>query len=579
MLRAFLILFFASVEAPVALAQLPVNVSATIYYTFKESRDRQFELARFSTNDFFNKNPRTYFNTLELGAAAVGQSTIFMPASYADAMNLLHRESEKLTLDERLLVMSEIGSRLSKSYDYSFANRNSPADLFNNARALGTAGGICGDIHNYLAESAKALGFTDAGLHTARWLSSGRAPSGHILLHYRDGKTGDVYIQNYDGIINTGQKNILEAVDLSTRILGPMTTVSMVRGRENIYHAYTPKMARWLFKTIDDLIGQAKPGTTVVIEASNESGKLGIAYQRKLGNVHVSAFAMGETVSTDVGDIKLGLIGAEVKQSIQKLNVGPFDEAGVSYRVRAGVYSLSAPIPFSETSERHNENLGFYDVQVSGWARIDSTKGEIEFLQQSATIDAQNLKNSPTVTRIKIRGSQAFRDSTEIQVERGLVAARENYDRRSSVQRIEYDRIGVVLDTRKSGRTAAYLVLNGDYYLLEGFSANAAQAIHVQLKAVLPAGRLGEFSFLFDASRITSNHSNDPVYQYFGKNTAARIKLAWQKQIAKQVTVGFSAEERRHEPYFLFDRSHPLLNRPTTKPNRKLQGWVRIDFN
>jgi hypothetical protein len=559
-----------------------MSVSSSVYYVAKKEGEK-IEISRATRDAVFSRNTSAYFQDLDLGALAVGQPArnASRAVSFADAMQMLRQQSSGLTREDKLLTLSEIGSRLSQGYDHRMLNQNSSEALFQNAASGGTQGGICGDIHEYLRNAALALGFKDVGMHSSLWMQSKDDTGEHMVLHFRDPVTQEYYIQNYQNIINTGQKDLVTAVDISTRILAPIANASRIEGRPGVYHVYTPKMARWLFASLDELMGQANDNATLILETSNERQSAGITIRRKIGNTVVTGFVDSIREQTDRGPIELQIMGIQGDYARSKKLQGPINEIGISAQGRLGAYSINAPRIDVSDGERFNQRMMFFDTKIVGWARINDTTGEIEFSAQDAAVDIKSpMKSSTPLVRFKIRGNQVIYNHTSLQAERSYVAANQDYDYLSKPQAVvEYDRVGIAIDTRNPGQDRAYIVFNGDYYMLEGVGAHSAQAVRARLKAVLPAGKLGELSVLLDASEILSNPQDDAVYKYFDKTVATRIKVMWQKRVKEFLTIGAAAEVGVNQPFYLFDDSRPVLDQSPTKKSYRVSVWVRIDLD
>jgi ribosome modulation factor len=168
---------------------------------------------------------------------------------------------------------------------------------------------------------------------------------------------------------------------------------------------------------------------------------------------------------------------------------------------------------------------------------------------------------------------------TQIEVERSLVNSRKNHEYISHTVAVEADRVSILIDAREQGGEKAYLKFQGDYYFLEGINARSAQAVRAQLAGVLPENLLnGEIQVVLDVSRILANPKSDALYRYFDSNTAAALKISWEKQINRNTTAGVSGEIRNHRPYPLFQQRQTSLNSNRQGREQKWMAYVRIIF-
>jgi hypothetical protein len=499
------------------------------------------EIERESAIDYFFLNPGGYDEALALGVFAVGQGAYWGRSanSFDDVLGELHYHSPRLSTKEKLLILKEVGARLSALYDYSLQNQNGPNDLFLNARGYGSRGGICGDIHHYLSEVANALGFQDAGTHTLQWFKNEQGV-GHFVSHFKDPETGKYFIQNYTTIVATNAKNLATAVDVSTRIHGPLTNLSLVEGRPGIFHAYTPDVAQWIYGQVDRLLSDKNKKSKVIIELSPENKYIGLKLVSSSQIGMISGFVLSDQQQSDSGRYQVSIIGIELSNNFEKSHPNGV-KTGTSSFVRIGGVSL-------ETPNRDPYLTGYADVSAIGYARLNQTTGEIELTAR--TTDTHFSDGAAPLVKMKLRLAQDFGDHTKFEVERTYVGTRGNYDYIDVKAGVESDRIAIIIDAQREGQEKAYLRFQGDYYFLEGVDARSAHAVRFRLQGVLPERILnGEVHIFLDVSRILSNPQSDALYRYFDKNTAVSLKISWEKQVKSKVIVGVSGEVNNGRPY------------------------------
>ena len=243
------------------------------FYYDTTATNTNLDITAFKANVFFKTRPAEYRSAMELFKASFGLSNDLYPraVSYRDSLDILSRESANLTRDQKLLILSLSGSRLSSFYSVTTQNRNTSEELFQNSQVNGKQGGICGDIHQYLAGQAKALGFTDVGIQTGLWQKSksGEDSGGHIIYHFRDPKTGLYYIQNYSQVISTGQTTQQSMLEVSNRVLGPLVGFVSVEGAQGKYHGYVPQAALWVKQGIESVAYQGADSSVLKVRVGN----------------------------------------------------------------------------------------------------------------------------------------------------------------------------------------------------------------------------------------------------------------------------------------------------------------------
>lgn len=559
-------------------AAFEVQFSSPIEFKTKQQGD-EIEITIEKAENMFFRNTVNYYNALIMGAYSVGQASYRgeNPRSFNQVLSRLRNDSVGFSTEEKLLILSEAGSRLAKGYDYSLTNQKSNEDLFRNSQNYGNQGGICGDIHQYLASMATAMGFEQVGTHTLKWFKVEDEGRGHIVSHFRDPKTGKYYIQNYGSLVSTNARDLATAIDVSTKIHGPLTNLTMIEGRPGVYHAYTPEVARWIYGQMDRLLGDKSDRSKIIIEAGDDSQFFGLKVTSSSPIGQISGFILSKQEMTEAGKYSVSVLGVELLQNGEMQSSSGM---ALGYEVKARVGGLNIQTPNynpGASFDKYDYFTGYIEGGVTGYARLNKTTGEIELSAQN--LDAHLKEGALPLAHIKLRMRQDVGLDTKIEVERSLVNSRKNHESISHTVVVEADRFSILIDAREQNKEKAYLKFQGDYYFLEGIDARSAQAVRAQLAGVLPERLLrGQLQVVFDVSRILSNPKNDALYRYFDQNTAVALRVSWEKQIQRNTTVGVSTEVRNQRPYPLFQQTQNSLNSSRQGREQKWMAYVRIVF-
>jgi hypothetical protein len=533
--------------------------------------------------DGLNKIYGIYSNSIGVGLNGV--------KSFSEQMNYLKTFQGSLGVQEKLILLSMLGSKLAAGYDNSMKENRNFDQLFKNMLNGGTHGGICGDIHAYLGEMAKALGFDEVGLHSGLWQkdpSNDKSAAGHNIVHFRDPKTGEYYVVNYSRVIATKQTTVQGAVDLSTRIMGPLTGISFIESRPGRIHQYVPQTAEWVKQTIQ---GQAGFDDGVQPSIRIQGGP----YERTLGvqlgvsddKKGLKGFFVHSGVDSSDGKFVLDAVGVSGRLDVKKeFKDKIVDEVGMHFQAYGGFLELTAPVfdPISSNSADAKRSNFFGGADIKGTARINNTTGKIEI--NANTLDAKfplkksdgNYNTSGGEVKVKAGVEQTWKDlPLTVAVERvyELVPSRIDNQFNPKLQ-TSYDRVSVVIDTRGNNKSdkdrKIYLVAGTDVYLLEGMESRAAVAIKNAVKAVVPAGRLGQFSVGGEMAKFVGNKSKDPFYDL---PTGVNMSLDWSKDYSKTGTIGASVNYSKGPQIFPFAVLGPVWpDVPSTKG--KVRGYIFI---
>ncbi len=227
-----------------------------------------------------------------------------------------------LPADLRLTLLARMGGQLSDDYDEDMAEEGdltapklSNDAIFQNAREFGKHGGICGNIHEFVRHAASALGFEAYSMSTI-WRDA-RGSGGHVVTGYRDPKTGDIYVQNYNDIVKVGHssgsgpRDIAEAANL---FLNGQAATSFVEDEQGHHdHLYLTNTG----KLILDSIRRAE----AVIPNTGEGARVTVTLQSNYRNVGYSQF-FGKKQKTQLffGSTTLG--GSSVLPAFKQNYVG-----------------------------------------------------------------------------------------------------------------------------------------------------------------------------------------------------------------------------------------------------------------
>lgn len=475
----------------------------------------------------------------------------------------------KLSHEEKLLFLSILGSKLSAGYSATTTENKDLEAVYQNAVKAEKEGGICGDIHKLLGEVARNLGFEAVGRHTGQWqqdLTKDDA-GGHAIMHFRDPKTGEYYVQNYSQIYNTKQKTLQSAVDVSSKVMGVLTGTQYVESRPGKVHEYVPATAQWVQDQIQGVARFKPDQAAFTIKASQNEQTLAAQF----GNDTAKGFVLGTKVMTGEGVYRLEAAGVSARTGASIITDGMLiDEVKGTAEVYGGALKISAPGFDARTqSFRDGERSSlFFGSNLKGSARINNTTGKIEI-----NTEALNIASGAR-TELKAGLEHEFKElNLKVSADRTWswqpIDIEQKFNGRMTTT---YDRIGVMYDTSNPDKKEAYLVVGTDVYLLEGVNVSSAVALKNSIKAVIPTEKLGTFSVGADLGRIVSNKSKDPFYDTV---PVSSVHVDWSKKISKLVEVGASVSRTRGNqitPFGVIGPIGPVMG----KTEKKVQGMVYL---
>ncbi|WP_413587063.1 hypothetical protein [Bdellovibrio sp. HCB274] len=554
------------------------NLFDGVFYYKAQNLNGKYDIHPFRIKEVFYNDQAGYGKAVNLYNASFGVGSNGIPAarSYNESVRLAQDYGSRLNLPEKLAYLSFLGSRLSDGYSSATENESDMQKIFENALNHKLDGGICGDIHRYLSDHAKALGFDNVGLHSGIWQkdSKGKQGDGHLVYHFRDPSSGIYFIQNYSQLVNTGQNTVQGAVDVSTRILGPISGVSQVESseRRNKYHAYLPKTSRWVQANLKGFTEMQEDDPIVRLKVSNEGTTAGLQFTKDLGKgTKARGFIMHSDFDTRDGRFEMNAVGFAMQNQFSvPLANSIIDEYGMNSNVYGGVMQIRAPSFDSKMNPMDKtRNTLIMGVKVKGYARVNKTTGRIEVETFSNDMGLQEQSGSVDA-RTRVGVNQNVGESPfSVDAEREFELSRKSQKEKSNTLQTHFDKVSLIYDSTKNG-SKAYLVLNSEYYVFEGVEAFAASAVRQVIKVSFPAAQFGTISFAVDASRFVSNKSGDA---YYNNPFAASMKVAIEKAVNKFVSVGAGMEyNNKNRAYWVMD---PDIT-PEINKAKGLSGFIWV---
>lgn len=204
----------------------------------------KYGFINLSLTRFEPGTPAEVYNEL-VEAIRDPEKSAYQTEDVQEYFTYLREAGKTLPDDLKHLLLIRIGEKLSSGYDHEYSDTKavfrktiSYQEIFSNALVDGAQGGICGNIHEFLMQAQKELGYESYALSTIWNGGASSNGGGHIISAFRDPKTGLFYIQNYDDIIalQAEIKNIRQVQDAAAQSLGVSTAVSIVQDSEGRFH-------------------------------------------------------------------------------------------------------------------------------------------------------------------------------------------------------------------------------------------------------------------------------------------------------------------------------------------------------
>ncbi len=458
-----------------------------------------------------------------------------------------------LDVSTKLALLSVLGDTLGGCYDNDAAANGAytSQDAVWSALKMGSGKcGVCRDIHTFVADAARALGFVDAGTHTGIW-EYGAEPGRHEITQLRDPKTGEYYVVNYSSVINTHEHTLTAAIDVSQRVLGPISGVSFIQSTPNDVHVYQPRTSRWIKQVLEQST-EFKPGQALIsFNLGNAQRDVALNLSQNWGVVGVKTFATINQYDTAEGQFTVEAVGAVV-QVKKDWELGKDTEIGVEGNAAGGYLGFNAPTvagsPSEGTGTYERDNF-FYTIKARLHARWNKFTAALEYEQ--STID---FKNMGDVSAPYFAGTASVTYQpvkwASVSYARKFETSHDDNTHENTTFTTSYDKVSVIIDARIG---KVFIYNKGELYLFEGAEKMSAVGIRDFFKARLPAGVLGQFSVYCDISKVVANPSADPFYQ---SDLHAIFGLEWSRPIIKQyLEIGGKIEydATGKLPYYAFE--------------------------
>jgi hypothetical protein len=498
-----------------------------------------------------------------IGSGSPGLSPV---KSFAESLRLLEKYQGKLKTDEKILLLALAGEKLAKGYDLtSPEGATSLEQLFENARIGGNAGGVCRDIHSYLAEYARALGFKNPGVFSFAVGGDRR----HQVSYFQDASSGQFLVQDYFRILGTGKSNLQEAIDVATSLEGVMTEVVYLNGRKNV-HAYTPSPARWISRHMKDAARLEKKALiSMSVAPSEKTIQISVVNGEK-DDLRTKGFFVHSDYESAEGVYRLDLFGAAAGFEARSfLENSWLDEIGFKAHGLVGHALFKNPAFIPELSGNDGSSVQQSEVMnfsVKGHARIDRVTGTL--LLEGSTIERSGgLFMAPFSHQIRPGLTfESWIPGFVLEFARSLQLLPDSMVDPGYGLKTAYDQVSVVYDTRGTQKQA-YLYFRGDYYAFDGISDLSASGVRAALRAAVPSRNWGEFALVLETSRILKNRFQDP---FFDTLPSAEVSLEWLRRLSLNLDVGSTLKlnnGRRPASYF------ESPNQAIPDPGHRVPEW------
>ena len=500
-----------------------------------------------------------------------GPSTI---TSFDASMSFLRSISPGMPVADKLLVLSGIGYQLQRGYSATVTNNPSMESVFQNARAGGVEGGVCGDIHTYLSQVTPQFGFDAAGTHTAYWYIDADSGGGHAVAHFRDPVTGEYYLQNYSSLYGTGQKTLENLLEVSNRILGA-TFASSVESQPGRMHLYVPRQARWVSALVAQQATSPLDGPVLQASLGSRDQSAAGQYGWARGWHQLKAFAVGSRFAADEGTYDFANVGAAYTFA-GSVPVGRpwLEEAGTRSTVQASALWMALPILREQSGQpvlrpvNWHTSTGYYGAFLSGYLRQGRTTEIAEVELNGMGMDIQCRKEG----RLAIDHNFAP-VPVHVYLERVWDIVDDSGQPKTGEQIVTaYDQLGAEL--RLPAIESVTLGFSADVFALEGVETNAGSAVRLGFEAVWPTRNAGTFSVADAWGQVTQNRRDDPFYDLPASHYAT---VRWQRALGRYSSVALQAAYGKGpsvQPFGYFGTQTPELN----NGSRQLAFRVAVNF-
>ena len=189
----------------------------------------------------------------------------------------------------------------------------------------------------------------------------------------------------------------------------------------------------------------------------------------------------------------------------------------------------------------------------------------------NAELSPAIFSKAEPITDVKVGVQQEWKDAgVTVSADRTYARQKTSIGQHPTAgAQLQYDRVGVVIDTSDPEKQKAYLKIGSDLYRL---GEGNAVAIRNAIKAVVPTERLGTFTVAAEMGKVISNKSKDPFYQM---DTATSVSFDWKKQIDKMTEVGLNVSRTQGTQITPFGVIGPVTPVMATS-ERKVRGMVYL---
>jgi hypothetical protein len=507
--------------------------------------------------------------------------------------------AKSMSLAAKLLTLSWYGNTLNQGYDTSLPLGSTSEDaLLKNARANGGKGGICRDIHAFLRDLATALGFTDAGLHggNAKDYKTG-GTAAHVIAHFRDPETGEFYVLDYDKIINTHEKSLTRAVDVSTTVMGTFSGATYVESKPGVMHVYQPLASRWVGQQLESQTGfantptafatpgyappQTKERSVLTLRLGNREQTVGA----EVGTPNTKAFFLHSAYDASNGHYQIDAIGVAGQVGANWRSDRRFTEIGYAVSAYAGGMRIATPIlsPESDSVGQTDSHLyGFLGTKAAGYARIGPVTGKLEFQMRALDLGNPAGEKGPDdgIPWHSLNASVQVAPSGKPyygSVTRNFEVGVKAWNQMQPDIRTAFDKLNLVVDTRGKN-TKLYVMVDSSLYLFGGTEKMDAVGVREKIKAAYSTAHLGEVGIIGDLSGMVSNKAGDPFYKH---PWSVSLGLNWQAQINQVLSIGADlVGTNGNRPFVLFEEPGTVIPEMGHVDGNELHGdlWARARF-
>ena len=557
------------------------EIETRFYWTTEKTNDKGF-IAKAKTIQELGLTADQSLKLNQIFQQSLGRDAKKPMGSFQDSLQFLKSQSAELSTQQKTLLLSMYGSVLAQGYSSKATENRNMESLFQNQLKGQQEGGICGDIHTYLGEVAKSLGYEQVSLHSGLWAQSKDAnkAGGHAVVVFQDPKTKKYIGMNYSQIYDLNAKTLQDAVEQSQRMLSANSSTIKIDSGRKYMHVHVPNTARYIQNLVEGVVVGGTQKSDLKVAISNQdkviSGKVNLG-------PNANAFAFHSNHETAEGPFKVSAIGVSGKVEVRgKLQNNFVDEISAATEMFGGVMQVEAPLFNSYTqslSESKRQNA-FAGVKVAGSARVDDVTGKIVFETKNFDYRSKGGVNgtaggysSPETSAI-LSLEKPVTDQTKLQIARKIEFAPNHIGHGAKMKaQTAYDEVSVIY-AKTLNQSQVYIETGGSYYALEGFQNKSAEAVKAHLKSVIPIEKRGEFKIQVSYADIINNKSKDPYYQLPSGVRAAIDYVT--PTVIKNVEVGANLTFKKGPQRFPFLDLGPVTPVIPRSDIKELTGGISV---